>query len=246
MNSLHRLIRVLDIFEEERGVLSADDIFARLGYSRSTTYRYLKILSDAGLLTSWHGIGYTFGPRIIEMNAIIAARDPLLTVSRPEMRTVSRAVPGVVRLCRRFKDKVLCVHSETSPHVAVQDTQLGRARPMVGGAASRVILSGLGAQQLRRYYDTHGPALHAAGLGGSLGEVRSRLKTVRDQGYHIERTEGGAGVTTIAAPLLDGAGAPVGALTLDVANRSTPHDQVPAYTRHVLDASQNICRAIAA
>ena len=53
LNSLERLIGILDVFEEAPGVFTAEQLHDRLGYTRSTMYRYLKTLSDAGLLTSY-------------------------------------------------------------------------------------------------------------------------------------------------------------------------------------------------
>ena len=48
-NSLERMVGVLDLFEESPSGWTFDRIHSRLGYTRSTLYRYLKILSDAEL-----------------------------------------------------------------------------------------------------------------------------------------------------------------------------------------------------
>ena len=49
-SSLSRMLGVLDLFCEQRLHWSAEDIAETMGVSLPTSYRYLKTLSDAGLL----------------------------------------------------------------------------------------------------------------------------------------------------------------------------------------------------
>ena len=244
MNSLHRLIRVLEVFEDEPGIFSAEQLYSKLGYTRSTTYRYLKVLSDNGLLTSWHGNGYSLGPRVVELQASMMARDPLLLASKPEMQQISKSVRGVVALNRRFKDKLLCVHAEVNGFDPEPAVQVGRGWAMLDCAASRVVLARLAAQQLRKFYSTHAAALARVGFANSLADLRSKLKAVRDQAYDFDRDDDENGVTNISVVLVDAGCTPLGCLTLTVANRDVSVDSLPLLARRVVDASQTIYRAI--
>ena len=49
-SSLARMLSVLDLFDDQRLQWSADDISEALGVSLPTGYRYVKMLTDAGLL----------------------------------------------------------------------------------------------------------------------------------------------------------------------------------------------------
>ena len=73
-SSLERMIGLLDLFEEPAQSWTFDRIHARLGYSRSTLYRYLKVLTDAEILSSLPGLGFTLGPRIAELRVRHHAR----------------------------------------------------------------------------------------------------------------------------------------------------------------------------
>ena len=59
-NSLERMVALLDLFEESPSGWTFERIHSRLGYTRSTLYRYLKILSDAELLSSLPEAGFRF------------------------------------------------------------------------------------------------------------------------------------------------------------------------------------------
>ncbi|WP_026264863.1 helix-turn-helix domain-containing protein, partial [Arthrobacter sp. 135MFCol5.1] len=66
--SLSRMLNVLDLFTEREPVWSTADLIEALETSRSTGYRYIKTLHDAGLLTAVRNGYYSLGPRIIEMD----------------------------------------------------------------------------------------------------------------------------------------------------------------------------------
>ena len=57
-SSLARAFDVLDLFTLETPRLTSEEVSARLGYSRSMAYRYLKELCDAGLLVPQSGGQY--------------------------------------------------------------------------------------------------------------------------------------------------------------------------------------------
>ncbi len=214
--SLERMLRILDVIEEADAAASAEEIAGRLGFTRSTTYRYLKALAEAGLVTSLPDMGFTLGPRIAELDWRMRTRDPLIQAGRPVMAELARSEAGVVLLCRRYRDLVLCVHQERGNDAVKSFYERGRARPPVRGAASRVILAWLPAPQIARLFDQHGEDFAAAGLGATLAEARARLREIRVAGFDATEGQVTAGVTGIAAPVLDGAGAVLGSLNLTV------------------------------
>jgi DNA-binding IclR family transcriptional regulator len=140
-SSLERMLRVLDAIEESDGQVTSEELLQGLGYTRSTLYRYLKILSAAGLITSLPDAGYTFGPRVAELDYLMRNRDPLIIASRPVMAELVRETPGIALLCRRYRNKVLCVHQERGNVAFTSTYERGRARPLTRGAASRIILA---------------------------------------------------------------------------------------------------------
>jgi DNA-binding IclR family transcriptional regulator len=146
-NSLERMVALLDLFEESPSGWTFERIHKRLGYTRSTLYRYLKILSDAELLTSLPEAGYTLGPRIVELDHEIRIHDPVIRASRPVMLELVHEIPGIALLCRSYRNKVLCVHQERSTTEIESTYERGRTMPLLRGAASRIILANMPAHR---------------------------------------------------------------------------------------------------
>ena len=61
-SSLERMLAILDLFDDGSMVVTADDVARAFDCSRATAYRYLKCLSDAGLLSVSYQEGYGVGP----------------------------------------------------------------------------------------------------------------------------------------------------------------------------------------
>jgi DNA-binding IclR family transcriptional regulator len=219
-SSLERMIGLLDLFEEAGSRWTFEEIHARLGYTRSTLYRYLKVLTDADILTSLPGVGFTLGPRIAELDFCMRARDPLIVASRPVMIELAADFPGITLLCRRYRDKVLCVHQEQGD-VAFRSTyERGLALPLLRGAASRIILAYLSVPKLARLYAQQTEAFAAAGLGATLDEVRAMLKRIRSDGYDVTTEQVTSGLSGIAAPLFDAQHNVLGSLSVTLQRKA--------------------------
>ncbi len=217
MKSLEKMIGILDLFEGDEMEWAPEAMAERLELTRSTLYRYLKVLADAGLLTSLPGVGYTLGPRIAELDFQMRHSDPLITASRPVMAELLAEIPGIALLCRRYRGRVLCVHQAASPGVGFRSTyERGSARPLLRGAASRVILAHMPTATPRKLHEAAPEEFAAAGLGENLGEVRGHMRAIRQRGVAVTRGELSTGVTGVAAPIFDSKGGILGSLSVTV------------------------------
>ena len=67
-NSLERMLGLLDLFSVDQPVWSTEAMMQATGCTRSTCYRYLKVLQAAGFLTPVAQGAYILSPRIIELD----------------------------------------------------------------------------------------------------------------------------------------------------------------------------------
>jgi DNA-binding IclR family transcriptional regulator len=210
------MIGILDVFDagDDAATITFEDLCARLGYTRSTLYRYLKTLTDAGLLTSLPSVGYMLGPRIVELDYKIRTGDVLIRAARPMMEELSAKFGAVALLCRRYRFDVLCVHQETGPEAIHSNYDRGRSRSLLQGAASIAILVYLPEHQLRKFHGMAGAAFSEAGFGATLKEVKETLKRHRERGWVMTAGDVTPGAVGIAAPVFDARAEIIGSLSL--------------------------------
>jgi DNA-binding IclR family transcriptional regulator len=245
-SSLEKMLSVLEFVEERGQVDGMEEMLEGLSLTRSTLYRYVRALTDFGLLATSPGTGYTLGPRVIELDYKIRVRDPIILSSHPLMTQLVQTVPGIALLCRRYRDKVLCVHQVRGAVGFVSTYERGRARPLLKGAASRVILANMPTAQIAKLYHADPEGFVEAELGDSLKAVRSSLRAIRQQGWESSESQVVAGVTGIAAPIFDGGDHVMGSLSLTVGRTGLTPAEVSEIATRVAFCAQVVSSAMSA
>lgn len=245
-SSLEKMLSVLEFVEERGQVGSMDEMLEGLALTRSTLYRYVRSLTDFGLLATSPGTGYTLGPRIIELDYKIRVRDPLILASHPLMTQLVQSVSGIALLCRRYRDKVLCVHQVRGAVGFVSTYERGRARPLLKGAASRVILANMPTAQIAKLYHADPAGFEDAALGSSLKAVRATLRAIRQQGWESSESQVVSGVTGIAAPIFDQGDHVMGSLSLTVGRTGMSASEVYDIATRVAFSAQVVSSALSA
>lgn len=213
-SSLARMLAVLDLFDEEHGAWTAEEVSAALQVSLPTAYRYLKLLIEAGLLQRRGASQVALGPRILVLDHLIRRSDPLLEQAVPFMKELV-AVTGLDCVASAlYGDRMLDIHREYSGQPAPLSYGRGRPRPLFLGAAPKAALSALPAPALRRVFEAHAAEATAAGLPGDWPAFRRHFARIRKDGHYVSRGELESTLGAVAAPLVWPDGTVAGALSL--------------------------------
>src|SRR5213076_448054 len=99
-----------------------------------------------GLIVAVSAGSYILGPSIIVLDRQMRLSDPLLNSAEDVKAHLARELPGpgMVLVCRLFRNSVMCVDSAGSGKLGfIVSYSRGRALPLNRGAASKVILAHL-------------------------------------------------------------------------------------------------------
>ncbi|CDX33085.1 conserved hypothetical protein [Mesorhizobium sp. SOD10] len=213
-NTLEKVLGLLGLFTPTRPALTAEKMAAVVGCSMATIYRYVKVLTNAGLLAPAAGGTYVLGARIIELDRQIRLGDPLLAASRDPMVELSRRVGENLLLCSFYGNNVVCIHEEWPDPSYRTSYDRGRPMPLFRGAASKVILANLPPHKLRDLMLKHAEQITSAGLGPNWNAFKSKLRELRKAGYCTAAEEVDPGLAAIAIPLFDGSDQILGSLSI--------------------------------
>jgi len=214
-SSLARMLAVLDLFDEQRMALTPEAIAEALQVSLPTAYRYVRLLSDAGLLQRQGAATYALGPRIIVLDHLIRRSDPVLRHAVPFMKELV-ATTGLdcVATALYSGDQMIDIHREYSGQPASLSYGRGRPRPLLLGAAPKVVLAHFAPAQLRRLLDQHADEVAAAKLPSDWPTLRRHFARIRQAGSYVSVGELEPTLGAVAAPLVLADGAVLGALSL--------------------------------
>ncbi len=238
MNSLEKMLGLLDVFTPAAPVWSTDDLIRYSGSSRSTCYRYIKVLQNAGLLTPVANGSYILGPRIIELDRNVRLCDPVYIGGGPPMVKLATKTKLNAMVCILFSDTVMCVRDFRHPDAPEEMFARGQRRPLMVGAASKIMLPYLPAHQQRTLFAKHRKNIAAAGMGSDWETFRKTLAQMRQDGHCITQGEFSPGIVGIAAPLFNGAGNVLGSMGLVFHHAKAKRAEFPRLAQAVINAAQ--------
>lgn len=217
-SSLARMMAVLDLFDEQCSALTPEAIGEALQVSQPTAYRYVRVLADAGLLQRQGAANYTLGPRIIVLDHLIRRHDPVLRHAVPLMQELSTTT-GLDCVATALygmpaRVQLVDIHRVYGAQPASLGYGRGRPRPLLLGAAPKVILASLPAAQLRKLLDQQADALPAAGMPTDWPAQRRLFARIRQAGSYVSVGELESRLGAVAAPLVLADGRVLGAISL--------------------------------
>ncbi|GAA4328405.1 IclR family transcriptional regulator [Pigmentiphaga soli] len=250
--SLGRAFDILGLFSLASPLVRVEDVIARLGYTRSTAYRYVRELCDAGLLTQRSGGSYSLGPRVVELERLLELTDPLYRAARAVLPSVRRDDRQLLVQELYRDDQVMCIYKEGPDELehAGQRLTIKRARglpfPLFRGAGSLVLLAWLSPPRMRQAYLSGIAHIAQAGLGHDWQQFRRALAAVRRRGYAVSRGQLAPVVVGIAVPiLLPEDRRVIGSLALVTPSASMPLEQELEHVAQLREASERIAREYA-
>ncbi|QVQ29380.1 IclR family transcriptional regulator [Achromobacter deleyi] len=244
MSTPDRMLSILDLFRDDTTAAFQEDVMAHLECSRATAYRYLKSLTESGLLAPTAGGAYVLGSRIIELDRHLRKHDPLMRAARDVMRATGDELHANLMLCSYYGDKVMCVDRYWTDHSIESSYARGRPFPMFRGATAKPILANLPPYQLRNLMLWHAAEIREAGLGEDWDEFRANLKRLRAAGVCVSHGEVDRGLMGIGAAIFSPEQKVVGSLVFIAAEAHTSAERLDVLQARIqvaaAEVSQNL------
>ena len=246
MRRPHRLLAILQLFEDGRPIWTVEDIGTALGVPTSTIYRHVRNLVQAGFLDPVTGAGYALGPGFIRYDRILRQNDQLIRVAEPVMKDLLARTSqhATVILCRRFKDCVMCVHEieGAQPHPTTS-YERGVAMPMFLGATSKVILANLPDRTLKSVYLANEKAIRRTLKVHDWKDFKEQFRAIRRAGYALTDSEVAKGRIGLAAPISRD-GQIIAGISLVAIPSKTNRAKVSSYIQSVVAAAAQISKLL--
>lgn len=233
-------IALLQLLARRGAPQPAASLARDLGIPRSSTYRLLGVLREAGFVSHAEGDRrWGLGVAAYELGSAYTRQQPLQRIARPALSRLVALTGQNAHLAVLHGHDVLYVIEERAPGRPLLVTDVGVRLPASLTASGMAMLARLPAAQLRALYPTRDDFVQRGGRGPtSLSALRSELAQVRRRGYAIEDGTVTAGFESIAFVITDHAGLPSASVAVTWATDSL-HAQAAA---EVIDA----CRHTAA
>ncbi|GAA1900674.1 IclR family transcriptional regulator [Streptomyces sodiiphilus] len=239
---LDKAAAILDCFRPDGGTYRLAELAERTGFSKTTAHRLSADLVRLGFLER-EGVGYRLGGRLFELGTLVPRRHGLRETALPFVQDLYEATHETVHLGVVEGRDVVYVERIHGHDPLPLPSRVGGRLPLHCTGVGKALLAFSGPELTELAFAE--PPL--TGLTPYSITDPDRLRTAVEQvqasGLAYEEQEAALGVCCIAAPVFDGGGTAVAALSVAVPRaRFRPARLAPAVRTAALGLSRTLRR----
>jgi IclR family transcriptional regulator, KDG regulon repressor len=214
--SVQKAISLLKAFSFEKREYSLVELAHETGLNVSTTHRLLATLEAEALIERDPANGhYRLAVKMFELGSIVLHGMELNTVGTPILARLATETEDTTYFTVLTGTEILCVaRIEGVRHSRSQFLAVGRQLPLHAGAGSKVLLADLPPAQVRQIMSDYPLTRYTESTITDPDQFMVELAQVREQGYALSQGEITSGIMAIAAPIRQGPGDAVAAISL--------------------------------
>jgi DNA-binding IclR family transcriptional regulator len=203
MRSIDRILAIFESFTAERSSLALQEIADRIKLPKSTTFRLVQSLQEAGYLVRLEDQKYCLSLRFTRLAGMVKSTLGIREIARPIMLHVAEATKETVSIHTLSGRKRVCIDAIATASSQLRNVvQPGEQVPLLAGSGSKVLMAFMPKSQLAPIIGSI-----ARRTKRSQSEVLAELTTIRAQGFAVSHGERLLGLTAISAPVKDAADA---------------------------------------
>lgn len=230
IQTVSNALRVLEVFSDEDEI-GVSDLSRRLSLHKNNVFRLLATLEENGYIEqSAKSERYRLGTGCLELGRAYSRSNPLLRTARPFLESLCEKLGETVHIGTLRGFEVVHLDSEQPEQLVMTASRVGQRLPAHNTALGKVMLGALDAPAREEYVRD---VLAAAGAERrtehSISDPHKFLEHVSSvalQGYAVDMEECEIGLRCAAAPIHDGAGRVVAALSTSAPSYRSSQDHL--------------------
>lgn len=226
----------------ERGASTLNAIVSATGLSRATAHRLASALDTHGLLSRDHSGNWRLGLRLFTLGASALDGLPIAEAAGPALRTLRTATGESAQLYVRDRDVRICIAVAESQKGLRTIVPEGAALPVTAGSAGKVFMAWADDEDRERLVSAVEKLTPQT--PADPGVLTAELADVRAQGWAESVGEREAGVASVSAPVLDGRGGILAAVSVSGPVERTGERPAERYSAEVTAAARAIEHAL--
>jgi DNA-binding IclR family transcriptional regulator len=197
MRGVQRTVAVFDCFTPQRLSLTLQDIANHIGLAKSTTFRVVQSLEEAGYLIRLEDHKYCLSFRFTRLAGMVMSTLSIRQVTRPVMVELARHTNETVTLTMASGRDRICIESIDTPSPLMSLARPGQSLPLDHkGATDKTLMAHLPQKELEKIVTRVAKTTRR-----KEAEILGELARIRKDGYCVSHGERYLGLSAIAAPL---------------------------------------------
>lgn len=218
VQTIERVSMILEMVGQSSQGMSIRDLSAGLNLPKGTIHRILSSLSYFGYIRQDQETKiYFLGLKLMDLNALLSNQLDFRKVAEPILRDLAEKTKQTAHLVVLDRDEVVYVEKIETQQPAgglKMASRVGARNPIHSSAVGKVLLSNLPEELWEDFLQKKGLPRRTANTITDPDSFRNHLRIVRSQGYAMDDEENEQGIRCVGAPIFDGRGRPVAAISV--------------------------------
>jgi DNA-binding IclR family transcriptional regulator len=245
VESVDRVMKVLDCFTPDSPELRLTDLSQRLGISKASLLRIVSTLEAGSYLTRDPGTKrYRLGVRLFHLGMIVRHQMDLRSLAQPELRRLAALTGETAALFAPDPLGPICIDVVQSSKAMHVYARLGSRMPWHAGTSPKVILAYLPEEERERILTRDEFERFTEHTVTDPARIRDILDDIRRRGYHVGVRDLDADALGIGAPIFNDAGQIAGAIAVAAPVVRLPDTEIGPMIDLVRTATAEISRLL--
>lgn len=197
----------------DEDALGVTELARRLELAKSTVHRHVATLEQMGFVARSDG-GYRVGLRLLDYGLYARNQHDLFRIARPKVEELAEETGEKVWCITEEQGRSVHLFGAAGKHSVRTSARAGTWGHLHQHAAGKAILAHLPADRARAIVDAHGLPAKTPRTVTDEEELFEQLERIADRGYAFNREESVAGLHAVGAPVTDGDGVAIGAISV--------------------------------
>lgn len=237
------LVRGLDVLAAVAdGAVTLPQLSGALGLTRSTCHRLAATLVEQRFLNFTPKVGYSLGPRLIELGYKAGQQVSLTRIAAPHLMRLAADTGDTVHLGVLDGDRALYLDKHSGSRRIEISSRIGERQPLRSTGLGKALILEENDSRLMTIYDQE-----ARDFGKYLYDRDQWLSMMHDyarQGYAFDLEENEDRIRCVAAPIRNVTGRIIAAISVSGAAQYMDNARMEKLTLSVMATTQQISREL--
>jgi DNA-binding IclR family transcriptional regulator len=239
--AVERALSVLQCLGDSKRGFSISEIGRRLKIPKSSAHLILTTLERRGFLQKNTQTGrYHFGLQLVSLSRTALENLDLREEAKPFLRLLMQESSLTVHMAVLERDEAVIIEKVEAPGLVRLASWIGRRLDINCTGVGKALVAFLPDDDLEVLIRTKDFARHNQRTIVSKSALKKELMLVRQLGYALDNEEDEPGVCCLGAPVFDGDGKAVAAISVAGTTSQIGSGRIPELARQVVQAARGI------
>jgi DNA-binding IclR family transcriptional regulator len=207
-------LNLLEELAQSADGMTAVELAESIGIHKTSVYRYLNTLLQAGYIQTNGNGRYHLGNKILELSSQLLRRMPLREIAHPFLVKLSVETQMTVHLCVLDRQDVVYIDKIENHRTLPIMSRIGSRAPAYCTGVGKALLGGLPTDQVVSLLREVTLERRTPNTITDPIQLLEEIKLTAERGYAIDNGEHEEGIKCFAAPIKEYSGDIVGAISL--------------------------------